>query len=128
MVLSSLCGVAMGPCSPLVPCSPVLCPVVLCCRVVLWCPVLLLCLVCFMPLFGFSYLKNRCKICENIFFFLFENQIKLSKLFNIYFSIFCSDYCKQPDAASAMTNQKIVHAVYAWFNADNSESEDEVDE
>ena len=25
-VLSSLCGVAVGPCSPLVPCSPVLCP------------------------------------------------------------------------------------------------------
>ena len=62
-VLSSLCGVAVGPCSPLMPCSPVLCPVVLCCRVVLWCPVLLLCLVCFLPLFRFSYLKNRCKIC-----------------------------------------------------------------
>ena len=62
-VLSSLCGVAVGPCSPLVPCSPVLCPVVLYCRVVVWCPVLLLCLVCFLPLFGFSYLKNRCKVC-----------------------------------------------------------------
>ena len=62
-VLSSLCGVAVGPCSNLVPCSPVLCPVVLCCRVVLWCPVLLLCLVCFLPLFGLSYLKNRCNIC-----------------------------------------------------------------
>ena len=61
-VLSSLCGVAVGPCSNLVPCSPVLCPVVLCCRVVLWCPVLLLCLVCFLPLFGLSYLKNRCNI------------------------------------------------------------------
>ena len=62
-VLSSQCGVAVGPCSPLVSCSPVLCPVVLCCRVVLWCPVLLLCLICFLPLFGFSYLKNSCKIC-----------------------------------------------------------------
>ena len=57
-VLSSLCGVAVGPCSPLVPCSPVLCPVVLCCRAVLWCPVLLLCLVCFPPLFGFSSLRK----------------------------------------------------------------------
>ena len=53
-VLSSLCGVGVRPCSPLVPCSPVLCPVVLCFRVVLWCPVLLLCLICFLPLFGFS--------------------------------------------------------------------------
>ena len=26
------------------------------------------------------------------------------------------------------TNQKIVDAVYAWFDADNSESEDEVQE
>ena len=26
------------------------------------------------------------------------------------------------------TNQKIVDAVYAWFDADNSESEDEVEE
>ena len=62
-VLPSLCGVAVGPCSPLVPCSPVSCPVVLCCRVVVWCPVLMLCLVCFLRLFGFFYLKNRCKIC-----------------------------------------------------------------
>ena len=67
-VLSSLCGLAVGPGSPLVLCSPVWCPVVLCCCVVLWCPVLLLCLVCFLPLFGFSYLKNRCKSCLNIFF------------------------------------------------------------
>ena len=54
-VLSSLCGVAVGPCSSLVPCSPVLFPVVLCCRVVPWCHVPLLCLVCFLPLFCFSY-------------------------------------------------------------------------
>ena len=47
---STLCGVAVLPCSPLVPCSPVLCPVVLCCCVVLWCPVLLPCSL------GFSYL------------------------------------------------------------------------
>ena len=26
------------------------------------------------------------------------------------------------------TNQKIVDAVYAWFDADNSESEDEVED
>ena len=62
-VLPALCGVAVRPCSPLVPCFPVLCPVVLCCRVVLWSPVLLPCLVCFLCLFGFSYLKNRCRIC-----------------------------------------------------------------
>ena len=49
--------------SPSVPCSPVLCPVVLCCRVVLWRPVLLPCWVCFLRLCGFTYLKNRCKIC-----------------------------------------------------------------
>ena len=58
-VLSSLCVVVVGPWSPLLPCTPVLCPVVLCCRAPLWCPVLLLCLVCFLPLFGFSCLKNR---------------------------------------------------------------------
>ena len=40
-----------------------LCPVVLCCRVVLWCPVLLPCFVCLLCLFGFFYLKSRCKIC-----------------------------------------------------------------
>ena len=49
--------------SPSVPCSPVLCPVVLCCRVVLWRPVLLPCWVCFLRLCGFTYLRNRCKIC-----------------------------------------------------------------
>ena len=57
--MCAVCSVPVGPCSPLVPCSPVLCPVVLCYRVVLWCPVLLLCMVCFLPLFGFSYLKIR---------------------------------------------------------------------
>ena len=60
-VLSALCGVAVRPCSPLVFRSPVLCTLVLCCRVVLWCPVLPPCLVFLLCLFGFSYLKNRCK-------------------------------------------------------------------
>ena len=55
-----------------VACSPVLCPVVLCCRVVLWCPVLLPCWVCFLRWCGFTYLRNRCKICENMFFWLLK--------------------------------------------------------
>ena len=98
-VLSFLCGVAVGPCSPLVPCSPVLCPVVLCCRVVLWCRVLLLCLVCFLPLFGFSYLSNRCKILLNYFFFF---RLKIKKIIH-YPTHAHSHTCRQQD--------------HVWFSA-----------
>ena len=66
--------------SPPVPCSPVLCPVVLCCRVVPWCPVLPPCLVCFLRGCGCTYLKNRCKISLNIFFFFFFCLLKIRKI------------------------------------------------
>ena len=58
--------------SPSLPCSPVLCPVVLCYRVVLWCPVLPPCWVCFLRWCGFTHLKNRCKICYNLFFWFLK--------------------------------------------------------
>ena len=73
-VVSPLCGVAVWPALPRCP-APLCCAqwccaaawccgVLICCLVVvLWRPALLPCRVCFLRLRGFTYLKNRCKIC-----------------------------------------------------------------
>ena len=73
-VISALCGVAVWPALPRCPaplcCAPWCCAAAWCCGVlpcclvvVLWRPALLPCRVCFLRLRGFTYLKNRCKIC-----------------------------------------------------------------
>ena len=73
-VVSALCSVAVRPALPRCPaplcCAPWCCAAAWCCGVlsfclvvVLWRPALLPCRVCFLRLRGFTYLKNRCKIC-----------------------------------------------------------------